>query len=442
MTVDIIMPKMGESIMEGTILRWLKKAGDKIERDEPILEISTDKVDTEVPAPDNGVLTELLFKEGDVIEVGKVIARMNTDANAEIPAETSAPPDVKDFTDDVKEEKPAEPVKKETPVKQAVEESSDNGGFYSPLVLNIAKKEGVSITELEKINGTGQNARVTKKDILDYIKIRTTQPEVKPAQPAKAVTAVPKKTVEMPKQNFNFDEEGISVTEFDNIRQKMAEHMVASVGISPHVNSIAEVDMSAVEKVRKSMMAEFEEKEGFKLTYMPFICDAVVKALKDFPLINSVIDDSSVPFKAISRSKINLGIAVAMENGGLIVPVVKEADGKNLIGLARSMHDLGKRARVKKLSLDEIQGGTFTISNYGVFGNIMGTMIINQPQVAILGVGAVKKRPAVLETTEGDFVVIKPMMYLTLSFDHRLIDGALGGRFTMRVAHYLENYTL
>lgn len=436
MTVDIIMPKMGESIMEGTILKWLKKAGDKIERDEPILEISTDKVDTEVPAPESGVLTELLYKEGDSIEVGKVIARMSTDSDAVPVTETPA-----------KEEKVASEEPKEKPIEvektsEKKEEIPEGGGFYSPLVLNIAKKEGVSFAELEKISGTGQNGRVTKKDILDYLKNRSAQPTLKSEQPAKAVTAVPKKPAELPKQDFNFDEEGLSVMEFDNVRQKMAEHMVASAGISPHVNSFAEVDMSAVEKIRKSMLDEFEEKEGFKLTYMPFICDAVVKALKDFPLVNSVIDDSSVPFKAISRSKINLGMAVAMENGGLIVPVIKEADGKNLVGLARAINDLGKRARVKKLTLDEIQGGTFTISNYGVFGNIAGTMIINQPQVAILGVGAVKKRPTVLETTEGDFVVIKPMMYLTLSFDHRLIDGALGGRFVMRVAHYLENYTL
>ncbi len=228
--------------------------------------------------------------------------------------------------------------------------------------------------------------------------------------------------------------------EFDNIRQKMAEHMAASVSISPHVNSISECDMTNVEKARSAMAAEFEKKEGIKLTYMPFISEAVIKALKDFPLVNSVIDDSSVPFKAIMRSKVNLGIAVAMENGGLIVPVVKNADGMNLTGLARNINDLGKRARVKKLTLDEIQGGTFTISNYGVFGNIIGTMVINQPQVAILGIGAVKKRPSVLETENGDFVVIKPMMYLTLSFDHRLIDGALGGKFLMRVVHYLENY--
>lgn len=447
MTVDIIMPKMGESIMEGTILKWLKKAGDKIERDEPILEISTDKVDTEVPAPESGVLTELLYKEGDVIEVGKVIARMDTDsdAGAGVKEEVTVAGAVEEEKKEVAEEKVAEEVaEKEVAgaVAEKKEEISEGGGFYSPLVLNIAKKEGISLSELERINGTGQNNRVTKKDILEYLKNRSAQPTLKSEQPAKAVTAISRKQIELPKQDFNFDEEGLSVLDFDNVRQKMAEHMVASAGISPHVNSFAEVDMSTVEKIRKSMMAEFEEKEGFKLTYMPFICDAVVKALKDFPLVNSVIDDSSVPFKAISRSKINLGMAVAMENGGLIVPVIKEADGKSLIGLARSINDLGKRARVKKLTLDEIQGGTFTISNYGVFGNIAGTMIINQPQVAILGVGAVKKRPTVLETTEGDFVVIKPMMYLTLSFDHRLIDGALGGRFAMRVAHYLENYSL
>ena len=220
----------------------------------------------------------------------------------------------------------------------------------------------------------------------------------------------------------------------------MAEHMVASVDISPHVNAIAECDLSAVDKARKEMNKDFEAREGFKMSFMPFIAEATIKALKDFPLLNSIIDDSNVPYKAIMRSKINLGMAVAMEKGGLIVPVIHNSDGMNLVGLARSVNDLAKRARVKKLSLDEIQGGTFTISNYGVFGNIIGTMVINQPQVAILGVGAVKKRPTVLETNEGDFVVIKPIVYLTLSFDHRLIDGALGGQFLMRIVHYLENY--
>jgi len=440
MIVDIIMPKMGESIMEGTILRWLKQPGDRVERDENLLEISTDKVDTEVPAPESGILVELLYKENDVVEVGKVIARLETDANAEVkptaPAEKQEEP---------KQEAPAKEEEK-APVKEIKEEPLSGGTrFYSPLVLSIAKEEGIPMSELETIPGTGMEGRVTKKDILEYLKTRGTIK--KPVEHSKAPVSAPAKAdkpatpkPELPKMQIDYNEEGISVLEFDNVRQKMAEHMVASVGISPHVNAIAEVDLTNVEKARNKMKAEFEAKEGFKLTYMPFIAEAVIKALKDFPLVNSVIDDSSAPFKAIMRSKVNLGMAVAMDNGGLIVPVIKNADGMNLTGLARSIADLGKRARVKKLTLDEIQGGTFTISNYGVFGNIIGTMIINQPQVAILGVGAVKKRPAVLSTEDGDFVVIKPMVYLTLSFDHRLIDGALGGSFVMRVAHYLENY--
>ncbi len=439
MLVDIIMPKMGESIMEGTILKWLKQPGDKVERDEPILEISTDKVDTEVPSPESGVLAELLYKENDTVEVGNVLAKLETDSSASVtPKQTSNEELKKEET--IKETSvPAKDEVKLTPVLKE-EEIKAEGGFYSPLVLNIAKKEGVGSSELSSIKGTGLQGRVTKKDILEYISKRGTAPSLKTetAVPVKAAAAPVKK--EFPKQEINYNEEGLSVLEFDNIRQKMAEHMVESVAISPHVNAIAEVDLTNVEKARKKMAAEFEANEGFKLTYMPFIAEAVIKALKDFPLINSIIDDSSKPFKAITRSKINLGMAVAMENGGLIVPVIKNADGMNLVGISRSVNDLGKRARVKKLTLDEIQGGTFTISNYGVFGNIIGTMVINQPQVAIMGVGAIKKRPAVLETPDGDFVVIKPMVYLTLSFDHRLIDGALGGRFIMRVAHYLENY--
>jgi 2-oxoglutarate dehydrogenase E2 component (dihydrolipoamide succinyltransferase) len=445
MVVDIIMPKMGESIMEGTILKWLKNVGDKVERDENLLEISTDKVDTEVPSPEAGILVEKLFNENDVVEVGKIIARLETEAGAVATPSPAAEPKKQE---EVKiEDKPKVEVK--TAVKTDPEiEKTTASRFYSPLVMNIAKEEGIPMSELETIKGTGLEGRVTKKDILEYVKDRG-KPSEKPAVPkpvaAPATVETPKaaaKPAELPKHTVDYNEEGLSVLEFDNIRQKMAEHMVQSASISPHVNAIAECDLSRVDKIRKEMAKEFEEKEGFKLTYMPFIADALVKALKDFPLVNSIIDDSSVPFKAIMRSKVNLGIAVAMENGGLIVPVVKEADGKNLIGLARTMNDLGKRARIKKLTLDEIQGGTITISNYGVFGNIIGTMIINQPQVAILGVGAVKKRPAVTETPEGDFVTIKPIAYLTLSFDHRLIDGALGGKFVMRVVHYLENYTI
>lgn len=443
MLVDIIMPKMGESIMEGTILKWLKNPGDKVERDEPILEISTDKVDTEVPSPEAGIMAELLFKENDTVEVGAVLAKLETDSSASVQAPKTETP-----KEEIKPEssKTVEADEKVESVIESKPESSENsGGFYSPLVLSIAKKEGIGFEELASIKGTGLQNRVTKKDILDYISNRGSKPiaasaSVKSSAPAQATVKSPAPAPQLHKQEINYNEEGLSILEFDNIRQKMAEHMVASVAISPHVNAIAECDLTNVEKARKKMAAEFEAKEGFKLTYMPYIAEAVIKALKDFPLVNSVIDDSSVPFKAITRSKINLGMAVAMENGGLIVPVIKNADGMNLVGIARNVNDLGKRARIKKLSLDEIQGGTFTISNYGVFGNIIGTMVINQPQVAIMGVGAIKKRPAVLETPDGDFVVIKPMVYLTLSFDHRLIDGALGGKFIMRVVHYLENY--
>ncbi|MCB0724631.1 MAG: 2-oxo acid dehydrogenase subunit E2 [Ignavibacteriae bacterium] len=445
---DVIMPKMGESITEGTILTWHKKPGDTINVDETIVEVSTDKVDTEIPSPESGTITELMYNEGDVVEVGKVIAKIDT-GNGEAPK--------KEEKQEVKQEEPAKEEPKQEEVIEVIEEkkpepvemsASSGSRFYSPLVMNIAKENGIGFAELESIPGTGKEGRVSKKDILDYLE-RRTKSDVKAPAPKEEVKvevkqqapAPEKKKVELPKFEVDYNEEGLSMMEFDNVRQKMAEHMVASVNISPHVNAIAEVDMSRVDKVRKEMNKEFEGKEGFKLTYMPFIAEAVIKALKDFPLVNSIIDDSSAPYKAIMRNKINLGMAVAMENGGLIVPVIHDADGKNLVGLARSINDLGKRARVKKLTLDEIQGGTFTISNFGVFGNIIGTMIINQPQVAILGVGAIKKRPMALSTEEGDFVVIRPMMYLTLSFDHRLIDGALGGQFVMRIAHYLENYT-
>lgn len=456
---DVIMPKMGESITEGTILTWHKKPGDTIEVDETIVEVSTDKVDTEIPSPESGTITELLFNEGDVVEVGKVIAKIDT-GNGEAPAKQEKQEEKKEKSKEEtkeepkKEEKSAEKEESKEEEKQEKAEpvemkASSGSRFYSPLVMNIAKEEGIGFSELESIEGTGKEGRVSKKDILDYVE-RKKKGEVKdpaakqeaPKEEKKVSVTPEKKKVELPKYEVDYNEEGLSVMEFDNIRQKMAEHMVASVDISPHVNAIAEVDMSRVDKIRKEMNKDFEAKEGFKMTYMPFIAEAVIKALKDFPLVNSIIDDSSTPYKAIMRNKINLGMAVAMENGGLIVPVIHDADGKNLVGLSRSINDLGKRARVKKLTLDEIQGGTFTISNFGVFGNIIGTMIINQPQVAILGVGAIKKRPAVAETEEGDFVVIKPMMYLTLSFDHRLIDGAIGGQFVMRVAHYLENYTL
>ncbi len=446
MSVDIVMPKMGESIMEGTILKWHKKPGDKVEVDETILEISTDKVDTEVPSPEAGIVAEILFKEGDVVEVGKVIARLSGNGGGAVSAAPATEPETAGPVTEVTTPPSVKQVEEQVTLTEAP--AAGNGRFYSPLVLNIAKKEGIPLSELERIHGTGVEGRVSKKDILNYLNNRTSAPAVQPsavppapqAKPEVPKTTVQEKPIELPKQKIDYNEAGLSVLEFDNVRQKMAEHMIVSKRVSPHVQAIAECDLTNVDKVRLAMKDEFDQKEGFKLTYMPFICEAVVKALKDFPLVNSVIDDSSVPYKAITRNTINLGIAVAMDNGGLIVPVIHNADGMNLIGIARSLNDLAKRARVKKLTLNEIQGGTFSITNFGVFGNDIGIPIINQPQVAILGLGAIKKRPVVIETSEGDFIVPRKTMYLTLSFDHRLVDGALGGNFIMRIAHYINNY--
>ena len=450
MSVEIVMPKMGESIMEGTILKWHKKPGDKVQVDETILEISTDKVDTEVPSPETGVISEILFKEGDVVEVGKVIAKLETNGQSKSTGEISAGDAPAEAVAEVKEVQTVitVPEKTEHKTDYSHTDGKEEGKFYSPLVLNIAQKESISISELESIHGTGVGGRVSKKDILNYLKTRS----VKPAEKISVQEIIQEKKTEKPvvaekkvqvaQQKIDYNEEGLSVMEFDNIRQKMAEHMIFSIKVSPHVQAIAECDMTAIDKARSKMMNEFESKEGFKLSYMPFICEAVIKALKDFPLVNSIIDDSSVPYKAITRNTINLGIAVAMDNGGLIVPVIHNADGMNLVGIARSLSDLAKRARIKKLTLNEIQGGTFSITNFGVFGNDVGIPIINQPQVAILGLGAIKKRPVVVETEEGDFVMPRKTMYITLSFDHRLVDGALGGMFIMRIAQYIENYKL
>ncbi len=456
MVVDVIMPKMGESIMDGRILKWLKKPGEKIDRDESLLEISTDKVDTEVPVADAGIVVELLFNEGDVANVGDVVARIDTDAaNAKVKTGVPQKTEAKEQPEVKKESPKEEPA----PVADVLSETADlkdekaggGSGFYSPLVMNIASKEGVTMEELTKLKGTGVGGRVRKQDILAYVEQRKSAPKVqkapaKEAVPEKKEVVVEKKSAEAykapelhksPELTSMYNMPGVEVVAMDNLQAKMAEHMVMSVHTSPHVAAIAECDMSAVEKARKVLGDEFLKREGFKLTYMPFICEAVVKALQDFPLVNASLDGTNI----LVKNFINLGIAVAMDQGGLIVPVIKNADSKNLVGIARELTDLAKRARVKRLTLEEIQGGTFTITNYGVFGNIIGTPIINQPQLAILGTGAVKKRAVVVETSEGDAIVIKPMMYLTLSFDHRLVDGALGGKFVMKVVEYLENYT-
>lgn len=461
MLVDIVMPKMGESIIDGKILKWHKKPGDQVAKDETLLEISTDKIDTEVPSAEGGILTEVLANENDTVNVGDVIARIETEPSKAKVSESKIKPAEKApekpaGKPDANAEKPS--VKEAESEKEEIAESSTKiaeqkidgapsagARFYSPLVMNIAAKEGISMEELSKIKGTGIEGRVRKQDVFAYIEQKKRgkpEPSIKPPP----VTAKEKKTFEpqtipesakSPEKTAMYNMPGVEVVPMDNLQEKMAEHMVRSVHTSPHVTAIAECDFSSVEKVKVSLEEDFLKREGFKLTYMPFICEAVVKALKDFPLVNASIDGKNILVKKF----INLGIAVAMENGGLIVPVIKNADSKSLVGLARDIHDLARRARIKKLSLDEVQDGTFTITNYGIFGNTIGTPLINQPQIAILGTGAVKKRAVVIETTEGDAVVIKPIMFLTLAFDHRIIDGALGGKFLMKIIEYLETYT-
>lgn len=451
MLVDIIMPKMGESIMDGRILKWYKKPGETINKDETLFEISTDKVDTEVPSSDSGVVVELLYNEGDTVNVEEVVARIETDpSKAKVVTGKSEKPAVKPEPIQMKKEEPAKVLETAgggVTAKQAAataEEVMGSSGFYSPLVLNIASKEGISMQELSTLKGTGVDGRVRKQDVLAYVEnrksgkpktetatVKQPQPVVKKEETHK-VTELPK----APDLSYLYKTPGVEVVPMDTLQAKMAEHMVMSVHTSPHVGAISECDMSAVEKAKKSLEEDFLKKEGFKLTYMPFICEAVVKALKDFPLVNASVDGTNI----LVKSFINVGIAVAMENGGLIVPVIKHADEKSLTGLARDIYDLAKRARIKKLTLEEIQEGTFTITNYGIFGNIIGTPIINQPQLAILGTGAIKKRAVVIETPQGDAIVVKPLMYLTLSFDHRIIDGAMGGKFLMKITEYLENY--
>jgi 2-oxoglutarate dehydrogenase E2 component (dihydrolipoamide succinyltransferase) len=408
--VDVIMPQMGESIAEGTITKWYKKVGEKIGKDETLLEISTDKVDSEIPSPAAGIVAELLFPEQKTVDVHTIIARIQTDAS--IPVSAQAPPPV------VQGQRPESiPTPPRSSEQEVVHQSpsAESDRFYSPLVLNIARTEGISMSELEKISGTGANNRVSKQDILEYVQDRKSGRISTPSPATKSgAIAGP-----------------VEVIKMDTMRKAIAEHMVRSVHTSAHVGSVTEADVSKLVAFREKHKSSFEKKEGFKLTFTPFFVDVIVRTLKDFPMLNASVDGDSI----ILRKEINIGVAVALENG-LIVPVVKHADSKNLPGIARAVNDLSNRARTKKLMPDEVQGGTFTITNPGIFGNLFGFPIINQPQVAILGVGAIKKRPVVID----DAIAIRSMVYISMSYDHRIIDGALGGRFLQRVVQYLENF--
>lgn len=424
------MPKMGESVMEGTVLSWLKKVGETIEEDESILEVATDKVDTEIPATHGGVLKEILAQEGDVVEVGKPVAIIETDGEvaAEVPAAAPAP-----------EQTPVE--KAEEILETAIATSSPNGNgvprtsaagkFYSPLVRSIAKEENISVAELDALSGSGMEGRVTKNDILSYIQTRKSGGAVAtPASNGHTATVHQPMPVTVSGQD--------EVIEMDRMRKMIAERMVASKHISPHVTSFVEADVTKMVAWRNKIKNSFKEREGESLTFTPILIEAIVKAIKDFPLINVQVDGD----KIIKKAAINIGMATALPSGNLIVPVIHNADQLSLIGITKKVNDLAKRARENKLKPDELQGGTYTVSNVGSFGNVMGTPIIVQPQVAILALGAIQKKPSVVETPEGDLIGIRSKMFLSHSYDHRVVDGALGGMFVRRVADYLEAYEL
>ena len=423
---ELKLPKMGESVAEATITNWLKQVGDKIEADEAVLEIATDKVDSEVPSEVSGILVEQLFGKDDLVQVGQTIAIIETDsaAVADTTQEVAAPAEVAII------EKTVEVAKETVAVPT---DFSDSEKFLSPLVKNIAKEEGVSVAELAAISGTGKEGRVTKNDILDYVKNRTSQPAV--AAPVAAVqkpVAAPVVQKAAPVSISGGDE----IIEMDRMRKLISGYMVASVQTSAHVQSFIEVDVTNIVKWREKNKVTFEKREGEKLTYTPIFMEAVAKALKDFPGMNISVDGDFI----IKKKNINLGMAAALPNGNLIVPVIKNADQLNLVGMAKAVNDLGNRAKMGKLKPDDTQGGTYTVTNVGTFGSVFGTPIINQPQVGILALGAIRKMPAVIETPEGDFIGIRQKMFLSHSYDHRVVDGALGGSFVKRVAEYLEAF--
>lgn len=437
---ELIMPKMGESIAEATIIRWLKEEGDKIEVDEAVLEIATDKVDSEVPSPQAGVLSKKLFAEGDVVAVGAVIAEIS--AEGEVDAGSAPTPSVEPVVEAEKMVQDA--VQQVQPAAPAAQLSNNGSRFYSPLVLNIARTEGISMDVLEGIPGTGKDGRVTKKDILAFVNGGgATQQATAPVTSNTAAPAENKTTpVAAPAVQIKKPEvasmPGDEIIEMDRMRKLISDHMVMSKHTAPHVTSFVEADVTNLVLWRDKVKNEFLKREGEKLTFTPLFIEAIVRAIKDFPMINISVDGDRI----IKRKAINVGMAAALPSGNLIVPVIKNADTKNLIGITREVNDLANRARNNKLSPNEISGGTYTLTNVGTFGNVMGTPIINQPQVAIMATGAIRKKPAVIETPQGDVIGIRHFMFLSHSYDHRVVDGALGGMFVRRVADYLENWDL
>ncbi|MBX7226625.1 MAG: 2-oxo acid dehydrogenase subunit E2 [Chitinophagales bacterium] len=447
----LVMPKMGESVIEATILSWKKNVGDAIAENEIILEVATDKVDSEVPCPVSGVLKEILFKENDVVAIGKVMAIIETEMTveqADIPVENEVMVEEKIATpvvvtvEKIEEEPVVESVavveKTVEVAKETIATTVVNDKYFSPLVLNIAKTEGVSLAELDQLTGSGAGGRVTKEDILAYVADKKSGKAPVSAAEKIQTPVQEKKAVQEPIPSLGTSSLGDEIIEMDRMRKLIGKHMLESRRISPHVSSFVEVDVTNIVKWRDKHKDAFLKKEGIKLTFMPVFMEAIVKTIKDFPMIN--ISVSSDGEKIIKKKDINLGMATALPNGNLIVPVIKNADRKSLVGLAAEIQSLAEKARKNSLSPEDIQGGTYTVSNMGTFGNIMGTGIINQPQVAIMVLGSVTKKPVVLETPEGDVIAIRHMMYLSHTYDHRVVDGMLGGMFVKRVKDYLEAF--
>jgi len=426
------MPKLGESVTEATILTWEKQVGDTIEMDENVVVIATDKVDTEVPSPVEGKLVEILFSEGDTVAVGSAIALIETDSAV---AEVQASPAVAATATEVKQT--VAQNNNVVAVPSANLDTASSNRFYSPLVKSIAKEEGIEVNELEGIQGTGKDNRVTKSDMLAYLENRGNTPVVTTAP---VPTTQPKidSTVAMPQfKTPPVNRSGnVEIIEMDRMRRLIADHMVMSKHVSPHVTSFVEADVTDLVNWRNRIKKDFQERHGEKITFTPIFMEAVVKAIQDYPMVNVAVDGNEI----VRYKDINIGMAAALPSGNLIVPVIKNAENLNMVGLAKNVNDLANRARNNKLRPDEIQGGTFTLTNVGTFGNVMGTPIINQPQAAILAVGAIRKKPAVVETEYGDVIAIRHMMFLSLSYDHRVVDGMLGGSFVRRVADYLEQF--
>lgn len=447
----ILVPKMGESITEATVIRWLKNVGERVEKDEPIVEIATDKVDNEIPSTEAGILTKQLFQDGDVVKVGEPIAMIDGEASEGAVSTSNAAP-VITSAPVVEAVQAAAVIENQIASIQSESTATKNNTgsrFYSPLVMNIAAQEGIGSDELQNIQGTGLEGRVTKADILKYIANRGSAPtpsvqattvseitnsssptstSTPTSTPAPSKPAVSKAAVSL--------DNGDEIIQMDRVRKLIADHMVMSKQTSPHVTSFVEADVTNLVNWRNKVKDSFKKREGENITFTPIFLWALAKAIKEFPMINVSVDGD----KIIRKKNINLGMAVAQNNGNLIVPVIRNADTMNLLGLTRAVNDIANRARVNKLSPDEIQGGTYTLTNVGSFGNVFGTPVINQPQVAIMAVGAIRKKPAVLETEHGDVIAIRHMMYLSHSYDHRVVDGALGGMFVRKVADFLEQW--